>query len=40
MDNFEYINPPEASEETTNRISNEIKYLEQIIRDIMFGGKK
>lgn len=39
MEKFEYVNPPEVPDEVTNRISNEIEYLKQTIRNIMLGGK-
>lgn len=39
MENFEYIEPPYVPGNVINNVSNENKYLEQIIRDIMIGGK-
>ena len=40
MGKFEYINPPNVSDDSINRVSNEIEYLKQIIRGIMFEGEK
>ena len=40
MGKFEYINPPKVSDDYINKMSNEIEYLKQIIRDMMIGGKK